>query len=689
MPQLSYDFLFSHKHIIFVHEAYIEPKNAQYHHYLCVNLAFTYLIDYPELFVVATDLQDILQQIQKSSDTQKSKLIEKYVSKKLIQLADFQIYSLEYYLLSTVSQLNNKDFYYCIIPIEFLDSNSIVKKIIVENFEIQEILTSWNDEFFYAAPSQRIILKIRNKRPKISTKTNSKLSREVTNSYQQLFFTNVYNFSELDELSTFVSIVKEKDEIQEKLVKTAEHISFHAANTHITWAVGIDFLFKNTNLTNWSKFLKMNSLYGNLLAKCRYMLTPFKNTTNLQTSFNFADAGLYPLIPIAKNFKTTNLINTYEFENEIENKYLRHVISNSNEIELLTQKVENVGQIAFYCTKTQVELQKSKDDLAYNYIKQLEEKIKNNTESIDSQLVTKWYSPKQSISDALADTKITNYFHWIENHENNLHTATIIGLNWKKESIKYFLRSSFWHFWLENEIAIFNVDGFVLMPEKLAEILVINADLLNTEAIRLVYNNLQKCEVLNPSEEITQKDTQELDALIAEALGLEADILVNLYADLHGLYLQRLMIQTVNKRYKNPKIFLKIVKNYIDNLTSGERLGEKDFPQFVANYISNHNDIEFENYLIENSKVKILDFLGTYEIYADKKLLFTTNSQLKIEFVKLINLGTKNVLQIPKNEENIKLILTDFKEQLNSSKNLAKDFVKEKFVNSWIVNSFL
>lgn len=670
MPQISYNFLFAHKRSIFVHEAYIEPNNAQYHNYLCANLAFTYITNYPELFVTQLH-EDALTQLQRSSAIQRKKLIDKYLIKKLIQLADFQQYSLEYSLLATLTQLDNKGFYHCIAPINCLDSHSIIKKIIVENFEIKEILTSWQDEFFYAAPSQRIILNIRNRKPKTPTAT--------------IYFTQVYNFENIEELGTTFDKI-------ETFTKTAENIAFSAQETHITWAVGTEFLFKNGNAKNWSKFLKMSKLYGNLLAKCRYMLTPFKNTTTIAQGFSFAHSEFYPLIPIHKTKKTTTVLNTSETSHEIENKYLRHVISNANELNLVTQKVENIGQLAFYCNKNKTELQQSKDEFTNNYITKLTTQITSQTttqetQKADNQDIKKWYVPKQTAADALADLKMTSCFHWVENHENYLHTNSIIGLSWKKESIKYFLRSSFWQFWLENEVAILETDGFTFSIEKLADILVINPDLLNTEAIKLIYNDLESKSISLIPETLQneQIEIQKLDLLIAEALGLETDLLTALHQELQAMYHQRQHIQTVMKKHKNAKNFIKTVKTYIDTITSGNKITDKDFPDFVSTYQNNHSSIKFESYHIDKQAIKVLDFLGNYEIYQDKALLFTTNSKLKFEFIKLYILGATTFLEVPENEEDAMEMITNFKQKMHLSNNIVQNFAKEKLVSSWAV----
>lgn len=663
MPQLSYNFLFAHKRSIFVHEAYIEPNNAQYHNYLCANLAFTYIATYPELFVTQLH-EDALTQLQRSSAIQRKKLIDKYLIKKLIQLADFQQYSLEYSLLATLIQLDNKGFYHCITPINWLDSNSIIKKIIVENFEIKEILTSWQDEFFYTAPSQRIILNIRNRKPKTPISA--------------IYFTNVYDFANIDELGTTLEKI-------ESFTKTAENVAFLAQDTHITWAVGTDFLFKNGNTKNWSKFLKMSKLYGNLLAKCRYMLTHFKNTTTIAQGFSFAHSEFYPLIPIHKTKKTTTVLNTSETTNEIENKYLRHVISNASELDLVAQKVENIGQLAFYCNKSKTELQQSKDEFTNNYITKLTSQL--TSQNPDNQDNKKWFVQKQTPADALADLKMTNYFCWVENHESYLHTNSIVGLSWKKESVKYFLRSSFWQFWLENEIAVLETDGFTFSIEKLADTVIINPDLLNTEAIKLIYNELESKSISLMPETLQneQIEIQKLDMLIAEALGLEPDLLITLYQELHTIYYQRQHIQTVMKKHKNAKNFIKIVKNYIDNITSGNKITDKDFPDFVSTYQNNHATIKFESYSIDKQAIKILDFLGNYEIYQDKALLFTTNSKLKFEFIKLYILGAATVLEVPENEEDAMEIIANFKQKMNLSNNIVQDFAKKKLVSSWAV----
>lgn len=659
MPQLSYHFLFSQANILFVHEAYIEPKNAQYHNFLCQYLAIHYIDNYPELFEFKIG-QEIVKQIQQASAKQKIKLIDKYIAKKNIHLSDFQHYNIEYTLLALLTKIKDKLFYYCFCPIEFLESNSLVKNIIVENFEIAEILTSWQDDFFFAAPSQRIILKLRKKKLKVDKKEAKK--GEKPTEVPQIYFTNVHHFEELDFLHTTIPSL-------EKFTKTNENIAFYSTATHTTWAVSIDFLLKENN-HNWAKYLKMSSLYGDILAKCRYMLTPFKNMATLQAPFAFATTSVYPLIALQQNKKTVTVINNLEKEAEIEKKYLRHVISNVKELVLAQETDEKVGQLVFYCSKSTEELAKLKDDFAINFIKQ-------NT---DNQVVEKWYSHKQTPADALLATEIHHGFHWFENTQDYLHTNTILGANWKKEGIKYFLRSSFFDFWIENEIAMLHADGAILSAEKLADMLLINADLLQNEGIKNAYQEVNKRKKLEITEEILQEDTQKLDKLIAEALGLEEDTLPKMYATLQNLYTYRVHHQGTLKKHKNPKNFLKIVKTYLGELQQEQDFSEKDFSNFIATYQTAHALQPSAVYQTEKQPIKVLDFLGNYEVYAGKNLLFTTTSRTQVEFVKLYSLSNKENLQIFDNEDIIEKILGDFKQKLSQKQHFSQTFMQEKFM---------
>ncbi len=66
-------------------------------------------------------------------------------------------------------------------------------------------------------------------------------------------------------------------------------------------------------------------------------------------------------------------------------------------------------------------------------------------------------------------------------------------------------------------------------------------------------------------------------------------------------------------------------------------------------------------------------------------MLFTTNSKLKFEFIKLYILGATTVLEVPENEEDAMEIITNFKQKMHLSKNIVQDFAKEKLVSSWAV----
>jgi hypothetical protein len=676
MPIFSYEYLFSQTNFLFVHEAYIEPKNAQYHNFLCQILAITYLNDYPELFT-HNMTHELLQQIQQSSQTQKEKLINKAILKKNIQLVDFQEYALDYIVLATLNKPTDKQFYYCLCPINWLENDSPVKKIILENFDIVEILTSWQDAFFYAASSQRIIVKFRKKKIvtqnpnlKKSQKTKTDIADKATENY--VYFTNVYSFENIETYYTNIPSI-------EKFTKTTEHIAFYTQPTHTTWAVDTNLLLKDYQ-KNWAKFLKMNSLYGTILAKCRYMLTPFRNMVAFQMPFEFSNPACYPLLPLQQNAKTTTVMNYTDNTFEIEKKYLRHVISTTKELALAQETEEKVGQLAFYCSKNKAELLKLNDNFAYQFIEKIEEnseKNENDNRQESHKKEIAWQKTKHQIADTLFSTQMIDSFLWIENNENYLHTHDIIGINWKKETLKYFLRSNFWHFWVENELVIPNSENNYLSIEKLSEILLVNADLLQKENIANAYQTLLKRKKLSLIDELTQPDTQELDACIADALGLETDVLTALYEQLSQLYTQRQDIESVAKKHKNQKQFLKIVETYLTQTTQEDSFSQKDFATFVE---KNELSQDFITYNRGQKPIKILDFLGNYEIYAGEKLLLTTTSNITADFVKMYSLSEKETIQVFNHEDVMLQLITDFKQKIANKHFSTQKFMTNKFI---------
>jgi hypothetical protein len=704
MQEFSENSFFALSNTICVHESLIDGKNDRYHAFLCKQLAVLYAEKYPEMFVGKTPNANI-------------SIAEN------LQLVDFQQNVLAYSLLFALAKLPEKEIFYCLTPITWLDTQTVVKKIILQNFELLQVITSWQNPAFYADFSQRIVLKIRklkhsllvcedtNKGKKHSllvcgdTNKGKKIVCEDTNKGkkakpQNVFFVNLQADSNLSFAELFSNI---KMPALTSFEKVNDNIAFFENENFTIWAASSEVLLKNSLKDNWAKFLKMSGLYGDLQTKCKYMFTPFKNIANIQAGFLPLSPLFYPLIKIEGNDKQAKVLNVAEEEVQIEHTHLRNVLVNGHELDLLAQSAEPVGAFAFCCQKNKEDLQKN-SPLALAYIAKAEEMIK--LQSPDKELVANWYQTKIIVSDALFDSKMPTSFCWAENKDGYLHTGSLLGISWKKAALKYFFRSSLWQFIVENENAIFSNEGFVLSAAKLADLPVIQTELIANEACKQAYDTLAQRPQLPLHEEIEQEDTQVLDRLIWEALGLEAENLPNLYAAIQKQYFQRIHIQEVKKKHKTPKEFIKLFKNYMNfyatntkNLVAessfyGENqakeqkmadLQEQDFAVFAKQFATKNA----KSYDIANKKIKISSFLGKYEVYANENLLFATDSEATTNYVRLYVKTEAKTLEVPEKEAEIIEILTTFNRQKRSVQQKKLAFATQKLQNSWLVERLL
>lgn len=668
MQEFSENSFFALSNTICVHESLIDGKNDRYHAFLCKQLAVLYAEKYPEMFVSKSPNANI-------------SIAEN------LQLVDFQQNVLAYSLLFALAKLPEKEIFYCLTPITWLDTQTVVKKIILQNFELLQVITSWQSSAFYADFSQRIVLKVR--------KLKSKATKP-----QNVFFVNLQTGNNLSFAEVFSHI---KIPALTSFEKVNDNIAFFENENFTIWAVSSEALLKNPLKDNWAKFLKMSGLYGDLQTKCKYMLTPFKNIANIQAGFLPSSPLFYPLIKIENKGKQTKVLNIAEKETQIENIYLRNVLVNGHELDLLAQSAEPVGALAFCCQKSKEDLQKN-SPLALAYIAQAEAMMK--LQNPDKELVANWYQTKITVSDALFDSKMPTSFCWAENKDGYLHTGSLLGISWKKAAIKYFFRSSLWQFIVENENAIFSIEGFVLSAAKLADLPVIQTELIANEACKQAYDALAQRPQLPLHEEIEQTDTQVLDRLIWEALGLEAENLPDLYAAIQKQYFQRIYIQEVKKKHKTPKEFAKLFRNYMnfyatntktavaESSSYGENqareqkmvdLQEQDFATFAKQFASKNA----KSYEIANKKIKISSFLGKYEVYANETLLFTTDSEATTNYVRLYVKTETKTLEVPEKEAEIIEILTTFNRQKRSVQQKKLAFATQKLQNSWLVERLL
>jgi hypothetical protein len=668
MQEFSENSFFALSNTICVHESLIDGKNDRYHAFLCKQLAVLYAEKYPEMFVSKSPNANI-------------SIAEN------LQLVDFQQNVLAYSLLFALAKLPEKEIFYCLTPITWLETQTVVKKIILQNFELLQVITSWQNPVFYADFSQRIVLKIR--------KLKSKATKP-----QNVFFVNLQAKDNLNFAEIFSHI---KIPALTSFEKVNDNIAFFENENLTIWATSSEALLKNPLKDNWAKFLKMSGLYGDLQTKCKYMLTPFKNIANIQAGFLPSSPLFYPLIKIENNDKQTKILNIAEKEAQIENIYLRNVLVNGHELDLLAQSAEPVGALAFCCQKSKEDLQKN-SPLALAYIAQAEEMIK--LQSPDKEIVANWYQTKITVSDALFDSKMPTSFCWTENKDGYLHTGSLLGISWKKAAIKYFFRSSLWQFIVENENAVFSIEGFALSAAKLADLPVIQTELIANEACKQAYDALAKRPQLPLHEEIEQADTQFLDRLIWEALGLEAENLPDLYAAIQKQYFQRIHIQEVKKKHKTPKEFAKLFRNYMNFYATNTKtavaessfygenqareqkmvdLQEQDFATFAKQFASKNA----KSYEIANKKIKISSFLGKYEVYANEILLFATDSEATTNYVRLYVKTETKTLEVPEKEAEIIEILTTFNRQKRSVQQKKLAFATQKLQNSWLVEKLL
>ncbi len=688
---------------IYVHEGLLEGNIDRYHTFLCKNLALLYAANYPELFANLSKKDAFLYQEN-------------------LQLVDFQQHQLVYSLLFALSQLPEKETFYCLTSATWLDGNCPAKKVILQNFDLLQIITSWQNEFFYADSSQLIVLKIK----KLKQKTNKPTwvhfvnwqpqpDQPLAESLTKIKVPETDSFQPLTEAILFATTQNQ----------TSEQINQNSSQ-HSFWAVRSDALLEGSHKNSWAKFLKMSDLYGELQVKCKYMLTSLRKVATIQPAFASPSSAFYPLLPLQSTAEHSTLLNTHEEEVQVEKSYLKNVAANENELEWVQQGATEIGTFAFCCSRSKEDLQKFKHLFALQYIEKTEKNLENPQPN--------WYLQKPAAADLLLTAKPTLALRWVENNAAALHTGNLLGLNLKKKAVKYFLRSSWWQFIIENETALYSSEGFALSPTRLLDSLVAQPDLL--AACQEAYEALLQRPALPLDQEMEQSDTQYLDQCVAEALDWETEKLPLLYETLRQQYLQRIHIQEVRKKYKTPKIFAKWFKNQAlqqneqnqthtqananantkvknnTNEKANSRLNTNSpiniaaepvvaygvasktiatpyTPPNFATFAQIYQTTPFKKYEIGKQKIKFLSFLGNFEVYVDEKLILATQFEATIQYFKLYAHASPEVVWLPEDEKLQTTILAAFHKNQRQQQEQQESFLTQKLRNTWLVDKLL
>lgn len=674
----------------FIRQELIEKKDPEFKKNLTKLLAYEYLVNYPQLFVLKNG-------VGKGSSTKEGdyeffsdkKSIDSWVEKGWIELklsSQADLYTYIYIHLTTL--LSKQGTFAIITSNSWLDVayGAVLKQFFLDHFRIKAIIGSWAEPWFNDAAVNCVITVL--EREDDAEKRNLNITNfvKLKQPIKELVpfghekYESYERWKALDALERIISNAQYLDENRKEINVVDQNLrSFENVHMRIRMAsqafLGQEVAEKQET-SKWGKFLRAPDVYFEILDRCKDKLKPLKQFADVKFGIKTGINDFFYLKPLEEfdsNKRSLKVQNGRGYECEIEIQYLKKVIKSPKEShKILLDESFKSDILLFVCNSTMDELLKLNHFGARNYIEWGEKQ--RNKEGILYPEVSSvsgrknWYSLRDSDAPQyIVPCGIGDIYKVFENKTGIQTDKRLYELNTQHRKLKYFLNSTLYAFFVECECRVNLGDGLIdLTVYEVENIPTVDIELINSYSDKILkpnYDKISAREIKPINKEIHSKERQLFDSELIAALGLNPkEILPLMYESLEQLWSER--IELPKMRDANKKRSVKIAYDEIKKSVIKDILpnGFKTFPHAFADFNS------FTTYSLPTSgkmlKVQTF-FMGSY-ILVDSSgqtiadVYGEAAAQYAVAFSKT-NLG-KMQIPMPEHDNTILEILNNYKQ---------------------------
>lgn len=702
----------------FIRQELIEKKDKGYKLSLTKLLAEEYLFSYPELFNFKKIRSVDLEHIKTQTKDKQIKTIQNWIDKKEIEInlsGQADIYA--YIFLHTATLLSQKGTFGIITSNSWLDVSygSVLKDFFLSNFKIKMIIASWAEPWFEDAAVNTVIT-ILEKEPDEKSRNNNivkfvKLKKKFSEliPYRDLKLESSERWNKIDSIIRtietaecqknckeigIVPLKDKKKNVDDKI------ISYEDDNYRIrilSQSALRNESEENKELSKWIKFLRAPDVYFDILEKCKDNLIPLSERAEVRRGYTTGINEFFYLEKLDESENNMLCRNTRGWEGEIEKQFLKKVFKSPKDSESIKINPNDLNSYILLCDKSKKELSKDK---YFNILKYIEwgekQKTKDNIKwnEVPTVIVRKyWYNvverePFDFFTVGFVDKRFMVFINNLKVCSNDVLFEWRIFNQRKKKNLLRFLNSSLFYLFLEVNGRINLGDGVlkIIIPD-LDNLLVINENNIEIELPELKNRNIKSI-----FDEVKEKDRNILDTEILKSLGLNPkEYLSRLYDGLCIMVKERLELPKMRKTKQKQTI--KVAYDHIKDsvLTDIAADGLKKFPDaFYLVYSSKSNklyknlppdlsQIEYESIPTTGKTLKYEQFMGQYTLLdEDEKTICQLDSEYKAQYALIINKPDVYQLKIPKDENIVEIIITNYKNYIEELKKQLLSNAKQK-----------
>ncbi|MDX2194893.1 MAG: N-6 DNA methylase [Cytophagales bacterium] len=680
----------------FIRQELIEKKDKGFKDYLTILLAKEYLYTYPQLFHLKNGLKngsqskDNDQAYYTNINNIKKWVKEGHLELKLSGQAD--MYAYIYIHLTTLLAQDGE--FAIITSNSWLDVSygAVLKQFFLDHFCIKTIVASWAEPWFDDASVNCIITVL--KREADAEKRNNNITNfvklkktfaELVPHGHELFERNE-RWKALDYLERLISSAQfHEDKHKNITVVNAEIRTFEnelLRNRMLKQSALQTEVSQKVENSKWGKYIRAPDVYFKLNDLLTEKLLPLNEVGKIRRGYTTGINDFFYLQFVSESENSTKWIvkNEVGWQGEIEIEYLKKVIKSPKESEAIIIDEKKLPNLIFICDKSTDELVHLNHFGAYYYIDWAENKYTKggvkwtNVSSVTGRKL--WYQikekePSSILLQMIGSDRFMAFLNKTKVHaDHNLFEYEIDNPELINQS-EIFLNSTL--FALIKEVnSRSNLGDGATKTEGVdwSNLMLIPKEKIN---IKFKSDKIFKRKILPIQKEIKQKDRQELDSAVLEALGLNPkEYLQAIYDGLVEMVNERLELPKLRKKKKIQKVataYNDVKKSVIKDCLP---YGFRHFPQ---SFYHNTDSIAVENIPTSGNALRIREyFLGKYIIVDSQNQLITnTESQANADFIVLFSKLNLNTYQIPiPKDENVVIevlktynkYITELKEQL-------------------------
>jgi hypothetical protein len=300
-----------------------------------------------------------------------------------------------------------------------------------------------------------------------------------------------------------------------------------------------------------------------------------------------------------------------------------------------------------------------------------------------------WWISEEPIPELIFPCGINDSFKVYENTVGILNDKRLYRVYTKGQDIsKHLLNSTLTALFIESNSRISLGDGLLDLTVYEVEDIPIPESVLfdanDKKKIKSAYSAIANRAIEKIEKEIKLKDRINLDKLILEKLGLNAnEYLPRIYDGLCEIVKERLELPKMRK--KQQKETVKIAVDKIKQSVREECLanGPKRFPeQFYDHPLT---EKETERFTTSGELLRYEHFFGQYQmIDANNQKLFTVDSENKAQFAQLLAKPNTYELKIPKDEKLISKALQKYYKYCNELEETLKKAASQQ-THDWAI----